>query len=163
MVRFENDLKETIFVVEATNFERFMLWKEWHDRIEWEQGNTGKLIQIGELDNRPVCASCQVDMLNTYKILFIDMTSQVRDTVMLEEWLDKYCSPRWSKGTRLARTNASNFHNVIHALEEVKKHRMLGANQFEEFVKEYGFERLEELIENDDKARRLASDPEISK
>ena len=155
------ELKDVIFVVEATSCERFMLWQEWHEKIEWEQGQSGWWLQIGELDDRPVCASCQVDKLNGFKILFVEMTSQVTDSVMLEKWLDENCSPKWGKGTRLARTNASNFHNVVHALEEAKKYHLLGTNQFEQFVKEYGFERLEELIENDNKARRLASNPEV--
>lgn len=160
MIREENDLKEVIFVVKATSFERFMLWKEWEKKVEWGQGRMGRMIEIGELDNRPVCASYIVETLNGFEILFVEMTSQVRDTVMLEKWLDKHCSPKWDSRKRLARTDATNFHHVIHAIEEAKKYHLLGANQFEEFVKEYGFERLEELIEHDDKARRLASDPE---
>ena len=85
----------------------------------------------------------------------------------IEEWLDKNCSPKWDKGTRLARTNATNFHHAIHAIEEAKKmkevYHLLNTNQFSRFIDKFGRDYLEKLIETDEKARRLASNPEISK
>jgi hypothetical protein len=76
---------------------------------------------IGKLDKRPVCLSLFWWKINGVLIMVHNCTSQVVDHAMIEKWLEKNCAPRWDKGTRLAHTNADNFHHVLHHVAEVGK------------------------------------------
>ena len=115
-------LKDVVFVVIASDFEKFSLWEEWHEKIKWVCAPLGHSAEIGTLDNRPVAISLLVDELEGRKVLFVEEISQVRDSVMLDKWLDKNCAPRWNR--KKARTDAQNFQHVIHCLEKLNKEKV---------------------------------------
>lgn len=81
---FEN----TYGLIEATDFERFALWKEYHGPIAWDTIPTGIITQIGTLDNRPICISLFSAVINNRKIVFWHATSQIVDYYQIENWLD---------------------------------------------------------------------------
>lgn len=114
---------DVVFVVVASDFEKHTLWEEWHEKIKWVCAPLGYSAEIGTLDNRPVCISILVDELEGHKVMFVDEVSEVRDSAMLDKWLNKNCAPRWDGGTRRARTDAQNFHHVIHRLEDLNKEK----------------------------------------
>lgn len=113
-------LKSTDFVVEATNAEHFFLWREFHDRTEWKEGHLGYMETIGHVQGRPVCICLTWDVIDGMNVMFVDATSQLVDWEMVERWLDRHCNPKWDNSTRQARTDAMNFHHVLHAAEERK-------------------------------------------
>jgi len=98
--------KDTIYLVEANSCEMLYLWKEFNTQFYWEQDCSGKIIQIGELDNRPVNIEISWSKINGYRVAFWDACSQVVDYKMIEDWfLDNLPG--------VHRTDAMNFHQVI--------------------------------------------------
>jgi len=108
--RFE----DTEFLIEADDFAQHALWREWHDKVIWEQDSSGLLYSVGELGGYPVTVSINWAKLNGHRVCFYSDSSRVVDWTMIEEWLNKVCYPRWGNNSRHARTNATNFHHCIH-------------------------------------------------
>lgn len=106
-------------VVEANSYEGMCLWQEQHERggKTWKEGGGGPMVQVGELADMPVCISLTVNEIDGHRILFVDETSQVRDSRMVEKWLEENlpvtafedADPR----KRLNSTNAMNFSNIL--------------------------------------------------
>ena len=110
-------LADVMFVVEANHFETMCLWREFKDRLCWRDDPQGFGVTLGQLDGRPVVVHLRCAYLNDQKILFTDITSEVADYQMLEDWLAEYCWPRYDNNLRRAHTNAGNFHLCLHAVE----------------------------------------------
>jgi len=117
----EDRLKKTKFIVEATGFEQHVLWtrfaKESWDRIrsdysiDWQRISPGWIVTIGQSsDGRPLCIDTAWAELNGVLVCFYYDCSEIMDTKLTREWLEKHCSARIS--------NADNFH---HCLDEVDK------------------------------------------
>ena len=120
----DDRLARAEFVVEATDYERLCLWLEWADeadnlgsqrfpRIPWEQDSLGYMKQVGELAGHPVNVCLTFARINGKQVAFWEAVSNVIDHAMIEAWLKTQASPRWDSGTRLAYTNAMNFHHCI--------------------------------------------------
>ena len=118
----EELLKETKFVVEATGFEVLCLWTEFSEEAQfktdlnvykWEQINPGYIIEVGRIIDYPVNISCSWNRINDVLIMFWEASSRIVDLNMIDVWLRSNCAPKWDDGTRLAYTNAMNFHDVI--------------------------------------------------
>jgi len=121
---------DTKFVVEANSFEALTLWSQYSlsgglhykdeelPRRKWEQDNHGIWYQIGELAGRPVCVSFFWNVIDGVRVMFYDVTSQVSDILIVEEWLKEHCSPTWDHGRR-AHCNAMNFHHCLDAIGEI--------------------------------------------
>ena len=117
----EERLRVTEFVVEATSFERLILWGENRNgvnRVGWEDIGDGWLETVGLYQGRPACISLSWAILNGHPILFYDATSELVDHLMIEQWFKENCWPLWDKGTRRAHCDAMNFH---HCLSHCKK------------------------------------------
>jgi len=126
--QFRVNLRDTVFLVEATSYEHLCLWREYaedSDRprasnpVLWRQENEGRLITVGSLAGMPVTLSVKWDIINNIRVMFYDSPSVVTDMRMIERWLDENTNcPKWDNGTRLARCDAMNFHLCLHAIEE---------------------------------------------
>lgn len=129
----ENRLKRTAFLVEATSFEQFCIWRENackdnHDPrfplLTWEQLG-GWLIEIGSLRVRgkklPCVISATWNRVDGQLVMFWYSCSRVTDSVQAEKWLDKHFNGKWDNGTRRATTDASNFHHCVSAIREINK------------------------------------------
>ena len=92
-----------------------------HPRVDWGQIYAGVVITIGHVGKLPICVSFNFAFINGKKICFYEATSQVVNHKMIEDWIiskfqlthDKYC--RWNH------TNAVNFHNCVHSLDNLDK------------------------------------------
>lgn len=101
---------QTEFVVEADGFATLALWRENHMELDWQQDPMGIWLQVGELAGLPVAISCSWSRIGGRLVMFWEPTSMVFHHQLVEDWFDRYCSPRTADG-RPARTNAMNFHN----------------------------------------------------
>jgi hypothetical protein len=123
----DNMLAETKFLVEASSAEQRFLWEKWVDNLkiiredEWVQKNPGYSLTIGEIKGRPIVISISWVVIKGVLVGFYEATSQLVDWVMIEKWLDEHCNPMYDKGTRRARTDASNFHNVWHYINNLER------------------------------------------
>lgn len=89
------------------------------NRVEWEQVCSGFMLQIGEIDKRPVSVSFSFAIINGKKICFYECTSQVADHKMIEDWLMSKFQLTHDNYTRRNHTNAGNFHNCINSLDNL--------------------------------------------
>jgi hypothetical protein len=117
--------KDVIFLVRASSEEEFCLWQHFaHDSphrihqnvcINWKRRNPGELVQIGELDRRPICASVSYVYLNDKLVMFYDGTSQLVDWAMIDAWVEHYTlkTVRYDNGSRWAHCKAANFHHLF--------------------------------------------------
>lgn len=118
-------LDGVVGAVEATSYEKHMLWQEYAQealklreggpdrriRYPWKEGLSGLGHGVGEIDDRPVCLSLLVDTIASHRILFWHCTSQVVDYVMIENWLDKVLPDRKNG-------DPMNFCNLLHGLPD---------------------------------------------
>ncbi len=126
--QLQKRLKETQFVVEATSCEIQMLWERWSDeslyqnpsdyRLRFDHLNPGYMATIGHINRLPVVMTLFWHSINGVLVMFWEATSRVVDYDMCRAWLNKNCAPTWDNGTRLAHTNATNFHNVVSFIRE---------------------------------------------
>lgn len=110
--------RETMFLIEATDFEQHCLWEQTHKRCRWEQINPGLWERVGHLAARPVAISVSWARIDGRVVAIWTMTSQVTDSVMAETWLSqRFGEIKWGGGRR-AWTNAQNFHHALEAIRE---------------------------------------------
>ena len=117
MSQISDFLNGVVGVVEATSYERRMLWVENQRREQpktWEEQSLGLLPTIGYLDDRPICLSLFVAKVGGHKLLFMHVTSQVSDYRMVDEWL-RAEMPRsaFRESGFVNKVDAMNFHNVF--------------------------------------------------
>lgn len=115
------DLKDVIFVVEATRFEQHALWQSYHPAVNWGQINSGRGFQIGTLADMPVVIGLTWAIIDGQRVMFVEATSQVVDYRMVEAWLEANCQPMWDQGHRIARCDTTNFHLCLHAIRDANK------------------------------------------
>jgi hypothetical protein len=130
MEKIDPRFAETEFVVEATSFEKLTLWSQhsthgsidcvasWgkpYPRFEWVQDNPGADIVVGQIYDEDVRITVFWDIIGGMRVAFWNPCSNMFDRRMAKRWLEANCSPKWD-GSRLAHTNAMNFHHVIQAI-----------------------------------------------
>lgn len=105
-------------LVEATDFERHMLWADnggmGTAKLEWVENLSGLLEVVGHLDDMPVCISLMKATVDGKLLLFWHPTSQVVDHRIIDDWMEKNIpqSARRSGGS-IHRTDPMNFHNIF--------------------------------------------------
>ena len=105
----EELIAATEYVVEATRYEEFALWKEFNNQIKWGDINFGGYgIYLGNVGNMPVMLSIRFQQLNNHLVMFYEPTSQMVDWRMVEEWIDRVPIVA-QKGKRDAQSDAMNF------------------------------------------------------
>ncbi len=117
----EEKLKSSIFFVEANFFEVLTLWEKHKDEYLWETGRLGFCQVIGYISghkSKPVNVSFMFDKINNERICFFEVVSRYNDSEMVENWLNKHYPKKWDNNSRIAITNAMNFHHAIQAIEE---------------------------------------------
>ena len=135
-------LKKVKFFVEADSFAQSTLWKEFsvqgrqfiqrtrgedEIRVSWDQETRGFNLTIGEIkvgrDRLPINISFSFATINGIYICFYEGISQLVHHAMIEDFLHTLYPVKYDKGTRLAYTNASNFHHCLHFCKEEKNKR----------------------------------------
>lgn len=131
-MKLDPRFKNTEFTVEADSFAKHTLWqnyakealdfrkeflnsqgliKELKLRHEWKDDSMGTVMQIGEIDKRPICVTFFWTKIDGHLVMFYDITSQLADHKMMEDWLKKYCNPQHEG--RSSNCDASNFHHCL--------------------------------------------------
>lgn len=119
-MKFE-DLKDTFFAVEATSFEKQLLWERWHESIPMEQDGSGFGRQVGEIGGMPTMVMLYRFNIWGKWVVFYEGTSQVVDHRLVEGWIKKNVlahTPGWDGRARGCHCDAQNFHLCVEALEE---------------------------------------------
>jgi hypothetical protein len=130
MVRADDDelaklLDGVVGAVEATSYEKHMLWQEYASealryraggpdhrlRYSWKEGLSGLGHGVGEIDGRPVVISLLVDIVGGHRILFWHATSVMVDYDLIGKWLDAVLPDRRN-------SDPMNFSNLFHGLPE---------------------------------------------
>ena len=159
----------TDFVVEANSCESLYLWKDCQERKnEWVQDNSGIMVMVGEVNDMPVNISVNWNTIDGLKVLFWHPISRMVDYKMIEDWFERNCDPKYCDGERRAKTDAQNFHLVIHEAKDRKeKWYVTGdhpislrpdkygltrkeAEDYAEELKGFGFENIEILVDKKD-------------
>lgn len=70
---------------------------------------SGHWLQIGTVDERPICVSIFYAVLNGKKVMFYEGISQLVDHEMIETWRNRY------EG-EAGHCNAANFHHCMEAV-----------------------------------------------
>lgn len=110
----EDKLKSCVFFVEATSTEKFYLWKEYHEEIEWEEDNSGFSIVVGNISkSKPVNVCFTFAKIYGKRICFYEAVSRFVDHTMVENWIKKNYPD-------IQITDAMNFHFAINACKERK-------------------------------------------
>ena len=102
--------------VEATDFERFCLWKDHTERGgKWESEAQGLMLGCGDLGDMQISLSLFHASVDGKKIVFYNAPSQVVDHRQVEAWIEKHmpASARRESGA-VHKTDANNFHIVLH-------------------------------------------------
>ncbi len=113
-------LSTTKAAVEANSFEKQALWKEYHEKLEWEDDTRGgPMVTVGTIDNRSVNISLLWSKLDGINVLFWFPTSQIVDYKLIEEWLKENCPRELFK-------DANSFHHVLAYIERYKEEKYRG-------------------------------------
>jgi hypothetical protein len=100
---------QTQFLVEATTFEIYSLWSQYHLEIKnLHVYPDGDGPTIGYLLDMPVCISRRWWSIDGELVLFWGANSQVVDYRMIDCWFDQQYS-----GKQVRRTDAQNFINIL--------------------------------------------------
>jgi hypothetical protein len=127
----EKLFKDVVFLVQATDTERYFLWcihadpdsnntRYPYQKLQWDQEGLGKIVTIGYLDKRPTCVEISYAKLNGKRVMFYEGCSELVDHDMIRKWLEHWTleTIRWDAGTRWAHCDAMNFG---HCIEHVTK------------------------------------------
>lgn len=115
-------LEDVQGMVEATSFEKYCLWKDYHESYQWIEGRAGfgqtvgyfSVDVDGEEEKYPVVISLLIDVVNVKKILFYEATSVIVDWNAIDAWFKKHMpKSAFLADGRLNKTDAMNFHNII--------------------------------------------------
>lgn len=102
-------------VVEATDCEKFYIWKEHTDERDgtFENSRHGLMCGVGVVGDMPVTLSLYTALIDGHKILFYHSPSQVVDHRMVRTWLDENCPKSAWEQDRLNHSDATNWRNVL--------------------------------------------------
>jgi hypothetical protein len=95
--------------------------RNYHSRVTWQQVGSGFYLQIGKIDKKPITVSFSFDFINGKKICFYEPTSDAVLHSLVEEWLVSHFQLTHDGYTRWNHTNATNFHNCVHSLDNLDK------------------------------------------
>lgn len=118
-------LKDVMGVVEATSYEKHMLWREYAEeasqfaigetiRYKWEETGHGYGEHIGDIGGKPVCVSILTSNVDGKHLLFWHVTSIAADYEMIDRWLVGNCPNAVRSDGFLNRVDPMNFCNILH-------------------------------------------------
>lgn len=112
----EQLLAETVFAVEASGFEKGILWERSHSKMKWGDSQ-GWLLTLGMVAGSPVCISVFFHQLDGHTVLFFHDTSQVVDHKLISDWLKKHVAAMQKDPHN--HCDAQNFHHCVNALQRL--------------------------------------------
>jgi hypothetical protein len=119
--RFTSKFAETIYVVEATHFERLCLWQEWNCFVKWQEESLVSSNIVGKLARMQVNVDVSWAIINGQRVAFYETTSQVVDHRLVSKWLPKvFPVLRHYEPGRQPLCNAMNFGTYMHLIFPMK-------------------------------------------
>lgn len=116
--------RDTIFMVEATNYEKLCLWEKHCSQslthrfptrtVIWESLH-GMVYTIGYLRKRPIVVSVSWQRIDGHIVMFYEPISALVDWKMIRSWLEKEFSHVKQQ------CDAMNFHNCLAYLRKFTK------------------------------------------
>lgn len=103
-------------IVEATSYEQYALWKEYHDKegYNWSSRREGgPLVTVGKIEDRPICIALERATICGHLIVFLDATSELVDWRMIDRWLTDNLPQSAFDGKYVNKVDAMNFNNVF--------------------------------------------------
>jgi len=88
-------------------------------RVDWDSLRYGISLQIGTLDDRPICIQFTFVRINGHKIAFYEGSSQLVDHKMIEDWLIERFQRTNDGYARWNHVNSTNFHNCVNSLDRM--------------------------------------------
>ena len=101
-----NKMSQVVYFVEATSFEKYSLWKQYHEKIDWKQESEGFGNTVGEFGGEPIFINFNFAYLYGKLICFYDATSNVVNHQMVESYIKK-------KYKGISLTDANNFGTAL--------------------------------------------------
>lgn len=117
-IDWDRKMSDVQFFIEATDCERAAL-RDRNPQQHFTQESVGFSQIVGRLDDRPVVVVLTFGTVNGLRVAYWHACSEVVDHKMIRQWFDDNYTPRWSKGQRVARCDAMNFHHVLYAAQEL--------------------------------------------
>jgi hypothetical protein len=112
-------MKDVVFVVEATSFEKGCLYLQHREKnMSWTGEVSPIFVTLGSVHDREVAAKLSWVYVNQRRVMFVEPMSELFDHSLLKAWLDKYCAPRYQHGLRDARNTAGEFRECLRAIRE---------------------------------------------
>jgi hypothetical protein len=124
------DLKDIVWLVEASSNEQLELWNIYHEKCNWVQLSPGYGFTITSLDvidkkgnkeKLPIYISFSFVRINDYKIAFYSSDSLLIHHGYIKAFLLTYFQRTHDNYSRWNHTNATNFHNCIGYLDTLDK------------------------------------------
>ena len=116
--------RDTIFMVEATHYEKLCLWEKHSSQsltprfptrtVTWESLH-GMTYTIGQLRKRPICVSISWQRINNHIVMFYEPISALVDWKVIKAWLAKEF-PHVKQ-----QCDAMNFHSCLMYLKKLTK------------------------------------------
>jgi len=124
-------LKDVEWIIEATNDDRFQIWKDYHDKMDWKEVSFGWSYMILEMvvkpkgsvkkETLPVMLEFSFAIVNGHKIAFYTSNSRLVHHGYIEAFLTTYFQRTHQEYTRWNHTNATNAHNCLNYLNDIDK------------------------------------------
>lgn len=124
-------LKDVEWLIEATNEERFQIWKDYHEKMDWKQEPLGWSYKILEMivkpkggvkkETLPVMLEFSFAIVNGHKIAFYTSYSRLVHHGYIEAFLTTYFQRTHHEYTRWNQTDATNAHNCLNYLNDIDK------------------------------------------
>lgn len=112
--RFNN----TIYMVQATHFERLRLWQEFtkydtpaYPAVDWKD-DSGIILTLGEVAGRPIACEFMFLKINGQRICWYEGSGSLVDYSMIDQWLEHHTVNKAAL-FRIPQSNAQNFYNVM--------------------------------------------------
>jgi hypothetical protein len=119
---FTDDLLGDVdFLVEATSFERYTLWKEHHKDFGWIQHNQILDREIKKIKGRPISINFAFATIKNKKVAFYHPSSTLVDYKVIKKWLTDRFQLTHDNYTRWNHVDANNFHNCLNSLDNLDK------------------------------------------
>lgn len=119
MEQLDPRIVESFAAVQADDFARHALWREYSETHKWVQDTSGIIKPLGEFHGLPVNLSINFATIDGLRVMFYDCTSQLAHWGMVDEWMEKNVPAMGRCDPQVARvwSDATNFVNVLHDIE----------------------------------------------
>ncbi len=132
----ETRLARTLFIVEATSFERMSLWAHHsedavyplynprrgvpaYSQHKWEDIPNGYGVTVNPSGKRPVCILLTWVRIDGQLVMFWEGCSKLVDYNLIDKWLEEHFKGTYDNNTRRAECDAMNFGQCLGAIKDV--------------------------------------------